>query len=269
VTVHVGLTLPSFVDDPAIPLAVARAAEAAELDGVFVFDHVFRGAASSPRPALEGIALLGAVAAATSRISVGTLVARVTLRPPAVLAAALATAARIAPGRVIAGVGAGDHESRAENEEYGLGFGDLDFRVDALRAAVSAVRAAGVPTWVGGTHRRVREVAASSDGWNRWGGPPGVFARQAADVRAAAGERPFTVSWGGLVLTAADDAALAGKRARHRPGGHVLAGPPERLAEQLAPYTGAGAAWLVLGPLDSSDPRNADLLAEVRSLLRA
>src|SRR4029079_6104522 len=41
--VNVGLTLPSFVDDPEVPLAVAHAAEAAGLDAVFVYQHVWRG----------------------------------------------------------------------------------------------------------------------------------------------------------------------------------------------------------------------------------
>ena len=38
----VGLTLPSFVEDPEIPIRVAREAEAAGVDGVFVYDHLFR-----------------------------------------------------------------------------------------------------------------------------------------------------------------------------------------------------------------------------------
>ena len=85
--VKVGVTLPSFVDDPAVPIHVARAAEAAGLDGVFVFDHLFRRAGDgSRRPALEGPTLLAAVAAATVRIDLGILVLRATLRPPATLA---------------------------------------------------------------------------------------------------------------------------------------------------------------------------------------
>ena len=45
----IGLTLPSFVTDPDVPLVVARAAEAAGLDGVFVYDHLFRRAPSGVR----------------------------------------------------------------------------------------------------------------------------------------------------------------------------------------------------------------------------
>ena len=68
--VRVGLTLPSFVEDPATPLAVARAAEDAGIHGVFAFDHLFRtSAAGALRPALECTALLGALATATRRIA--------------------------------------------------------------------------------------------------------------------------------------------------------------------------------------------------------
>src|SRR3712207_1424179 len=110
-----GLTLPNFVDDPDAAVAVARAAEAAGLDGVFGFDHLFRRTRDGTlRPALEGTAMLGAVAAETSRIAFGTLVARASLRPPATLVAAFDTLARIAPGRLIATVGAGDSLSREE-----------------------------------------------------------------------------------------------------------------------------------------------------------
>ena len=48
---------------------------------MFVYDHLWRGDPPNRRPALECFALLGAVAAETTRIGVGTLVARATLRP--------------------------------------------------------------------------------------------------------------------------------------------------------------------------------------------
>src|SRR3979490_1543386 len=127
--VRVGLTLPSFVEDPAIPIAGARAAEEAGLDAVFVFDHLWRGDPPNRRPALECFALLGAVAAETTRIQVGTFVARSTLRPPPMRATCFLTAQRVSNGRLIAGIGAGDSESRAENEAFGLEFGTMVDRV--------------------------------------------------------------------------------------------------------------------------------------------
>ena len=231
---RLGLALPSFVEDPETPLAVARAAEASGLHGVFVYDHVFRTAASGElRPALECTALAGAVASETRRIAVGPLVARATLRPPATLAAALDTLLRIAGPRVLVGLGAGDEESRAEMETFGLPFGTEADRVMALRRTTRTLRDRGYPVWIGGRARHVGLVAAEgADGWNRWGGS----GRTEHDAAA--------------------------KRERFHPGPNVLVGGPERVAEGLRAYVQAGARWIVAGPVDSSDPDNAAILGE-------
>ena len=122
--VRLGLTLPSFREEVEPLLEVAAAAEAAGLDGVFAYDHLFRyGADGEVRPALEFTATLGALAASTEGITIGSLVARATLRPPAVLANTFDTARRIAGDRVVAGIGAGDAESRDEMETFGYPFG--------------------------------------------------------------------------------------------------------------------------------------------------
>ncbi|MBM3661071.1 MAG: LLM class flavin-dependent oxidoreductase, partial [Actinobacteria bacterium] len=204
----VGLTLPSFVHDPDEVFAVVHAAEAAGLDGVFVYDHIFRVAKDGThRPALEMTALLSAVVAESSTIHVGVLVTRASLRPAALTALTLETADRISGGRVVTGIGAGDRESEHENEQFGLPFGSLDDRLAQLRAAVRASRDRGFPVWVGGLHAQVRALAAAeADGWNRWGGPVERFGGQAAEVRAAAVRDPFVCSWGGLVVLADTDA---------------------------------------------------------------
>jgi alkanesulfonate monooxygenase SsuD/methylene tetrahydromethanopterin reductase-like flavin-dependent oxidoreductase (luciferase family) len=142
---RLGLTLPSFVEDPEVPIAVARAAEAVGVDAVFVYDHVFREHPPPRRPALEAFTLLGAIAAETSTIAVGTLVARATLRPAAVLAHCFDTVQRVSNGRLIAGIGSGDHHSREENESFGLEFGTMADRIDALHDAVHAARERGYP----------------------------------------------------------------------------------------------------------------------------
>jgi alkanesulfonate monooxygenase SsuD/methylene tetrahydromethanopterin reductase-like flavin-dependent oxidoreductase (luciferase family) len=248
---RLGLTLPQFLDDVGPLVAVARAAEESGLDGVFVFDHLFRvGAAGVPRPSQEMAATLGAVVAETDRITVGTLVARVPLRPPAVLAAVFDSARRMAGDRIVAGLGAGDHESRPEHEQFGPPYESVAFRVAQLRAATEAVRATGVPVWIGGRHPDVVALALeAADGWNVWGGDPAeVAARMAVDVGARragagagagaerAGERPFTTSWGGVV----DLASLS--------------------AERLDGLLGVDVDWVVLGARAPGDP------ADVRRL---
>ena len=264
-TVKVGITLPSFRDRVAPSLAVANAAEACGLDGVFAYDHLFRrDREGNRRPAIEMFALMGAVAGATTRVTVGSLVARATLRPPATLANGFDTLARVlGRERLLVAIGAGDGESREENETFGLEFGSVADRVAALRDAVDVARDRGYPVWVGGSDPAVREVAAAhADGWNRWGSGVERFREQAANLTVAAARSPFTVSWGGLVVLADDDDAAAAKAERLRVGDHVIVGGPDLVAGALRAYMEAGAEWLIIGPIDSSDPDNARILGE-------
>lgn len=273
---RLGITLPSFRAEPEPVLAVARAAEAAGLDGIFAFDHLFRekGAAdqSEIRPALELLTTMARVAAETSTITVGSLVARASLRPPATLVAGLDTIARIAPGRLIAGIGAGDDESARENATFGVEPSDP---LTCLGEAADHLRGRGYAVWIGGASPAVARLAATgSDGWNLWGGPPDRFARRVIHTRAErekAGLDPstFEFSWGGLHVGAPTQAEAEAKAQRLVPGrDDVLVAGPERLAEAVADYAAAGAGWVILGPIDSADPDNATLLGEsVRPLL--
>jgi alkanesulfonate monooxygenase SsuD/methylene tetrahydromethanopterin reductase-like flavin-dependent oxidoreductase (luciferase family) len=264
---RIGLALPSFVDDPEIPIRVARAAESAGLDGVFVYDHIWRDIPPPRRPALECFTLLGAVAAETSRIHVGTLVARATLRPPASLAVAFETAQRISGGRLIAAIGAGDAQSRPENEAFGLPFGTTASRIAALRDAARAAHGRGFPVWVGGKATVVREIVALADGWNWWGGTAEQFGEQSALVRAVA--PTATLTWGGLLLLGRNDDHATEKARDRRVGEDVVFGGPESVADRLRAYSRAGAEWTILGPLDATDPENAIVLGEsVAPLLR-
>jgi alkanesulfonate monooxygenase SsuD/methylene tetrahydromethanopterin reductase-like flavin-dependent oxidoreductase (luciferase family) len=271
--IRLGLTLPSFRDRPDPALAVAQAADAAGLDAVFAYDHLFRRTADGARrPAIELLALMGAVAASTRRVAVGSLVARASLRPPAVLANGLDTVARIAgANRTLAAIGAGDEQSREENESFGLGFGTIEDRLSVLRDTVVAARDRGYPVWVGGRDPAVRALAAAqADGWNLWGGTgPERFAARATDLRTAAARSPFTISWGGLFVVGVDERAARAKAERLGAASHVHVGGPERTADRLRRYADAGAEWLIVGPIDSSDPENAHLLGEEVSPLLA
>jgi alkanesulfonate monooxygenase SsuD/methylene tetrahydromethanopterin reductase-like flavin-dependent oxidoreductase (luciferase family) len=247
VTIRVGLTLPSFVDDPEIPIAVARAAEDAELDGVFVYDHLWRGDHPNRRPALECFAMLGALAAETRRVHIGPLVARATLRPAATLANSFATVQRVSGGRLIAAIGAGDSLSRHENEAYGLAFGSMVDRVNELHAAVRAAAKHDYPVWIGGRAAPVLQMVSVADGWNSWGTDPVRFEREAAIVRQIAPHAVLT--WGGLARPL-EEGAVA-------------------LAERLQPYVDRGATWIILGPIDSGNPANAAVVGELRARLVA
>ncbi|HEV8623774.1 MAG TPA: LLM class flavin-dependent oxidoreductase [Acidimicrobiia bacterium] len=291
--VRVGLTLPSFQSEPDRVLAVARVAEDAGLDGVFLFDHLFRrrgdAAGAERRPALELLTMTAAVAATTERVAVGTLVARATLRPPATLRAAFDTLACIAPGRIIAGLGGGDDESLAEDTAFGVLPGDpapassgtatLEpgaYRLDRLEATVEALVGRAYPVWVAGVSPgAVRIAAERADGWNRWGGLPASFGAAAERVRAEVANSKrhpdaFTSTWGGLAVLGTTRAEAEAKRDRlggDRPD--VVWGDPPRVAEAIAAYAAAGADWVILGPIDSANPSNAALLGKAVELMRA
>jgi alkanesulfonate monooxygenase SsuD/methylene tetrahydromethanopterin reductase-like flavin-dependent oxidoreductase (luciferase family) len=245
--VRIGITLPSFRHDPGPVVAVAREAEEAGLDGVFLFDHMFRlDAAGRPRPAHELGAMLGAVVAATSTITVGSLVARATLRPAAVLAAMFASARRIGGDRLVAGLGVGDRESLPEHDQFGPPFASLDARLAQLRAAAEAIQAVGVPVWIGGRHARVQSLAFElADGWNRWGGSAADLAETlATDLGALEPRRRerFATSWGGVV--------------------DLRTTTPEELRSLLA----TGMHWVIVGPRHPEDP---DSVRRLRDLVAA
>ena len=265
--VRVALALPSFVDDPEIPIALARSAEDAGLDGVFAFDHLFREGPGGRRSALDCMTLLGAVASETAAIALGPLVARVTLRHPSVLAAALDTLQRVSGGRVIAALGAGDGQNARENAEFGLPFGTRSERVHALSAALSATRGHGFPVWVGGSAAGLRDVVAVADGWNRWGGTAGDFERDVTLLRAAVPDS-VTFTWGGLAVLGATDETAAAKAEGLSPSAGTIVGGPGAVAAALRAYVAAGAEWVVVAPVDSSGADNPALLGDVAARLR-
>src|SRR5260370_16391274 len=66
----------------------AKAAEKAGFDLVTVMDHLYqiRGIGPETEPMMEAYTTLGAIAASTTRVKVGTLVTGLTYRNPAILA---------------------------------------------------------------------------------------------------------------------------------------------------------------------------------------
>jgi F420-dependent oxidoreductase-like protein len=98
-------------------VSVARAAENAGLDTVWVADHPIQSdPASRPdEPMLEAYTLLGLLAGQTRRVRLGTLVTGVTFRPPALLVKAVTTLDVISGGRAWLGIGAGYNGEEARD----------------------------------------------------------------------------------------------------------------------------------------------------------
>lgn len=288
---RIGVSLPVFTADPARPLEVARRVAELGFDGVFSPDHLFPPSLHPPsgpdRPALEAFTLLAAVAARHPRLHVGTLVARVTLRPPGLLAKQAAALDQMSGGRAILGLGTGDRASRAEHEMYGIPFpspadrlGRLGETVDALRrlfggetwpGGVHVPRLTGplLPPgspelWVGGRSEAVLGVAARvADSWNGWGLDVEGFAARAARLRELAGDRPVSPTWGGVALVGEDAAELerllAERSSKGLPVTGVWIGTAGELRVFVEALSHAGASWFVVLP--AGPPDRLDVIA--------
>jgi len=108
---------PGANDWPALRDAILRA-EADGYDTTWVFDHFDGAMIQGDRPMLECFTLLGALAEATTTIGLGTLVANVANRHPAVLAAAASSVQRISGGRLTLGLGAGTAPNSKWSDEH-------------------------------------------------------------------------------------------------------------------------------------------------------
>jgi len=122
-------------DWPVLRDAILRA-EADGYDTTWVFDHFDGATIQGDRPMLECFTLLGALAAATTTIGLGTLVANVANRHPAVLAAAASSVRRISDGRFILGLGAGTSPASKWSEEQHIRHIPLQADIADRHAAV-------------------------------------------------------------------------------------------------------------------------------------
>ena len=261
---RVGVTLPQFRLEPDAALATARRAEQAGLDGVFVFDHLWP-LGSPERPALHSYTLLGALAAETSSISLGTLVARVGLVPDAVLVHAFETLHRMIGERLIAAVGTGDSGNKPENLAYGVPFAPVADRLDRLRACLTELRLRGITAWAGGNSPAVRRVASdSADAWNGWGRSADEFLDDTSTVDARC-----DVTWGGQVLVGGDDAHAADLLARHGTRDGLVHGNVDDLAAHLRTLALGGTTWAVCAPIDiAADVTAVDRVVAARDAAR-
>ncbi|HEX5014752.1 MAG TPA: LLM class flavin-dependent oxidoreductase [Candidatus Limnocylindrales bacterium] len=136
----VGLVLPQSPDDGSGGtwreiLEMARLAESGGADSVWVCDHFLYRPADRPQVGYhEAWTLVSALAAATERVEIGTLVLATSFRPPGLLAKMAATANDIAAGRLILGLGCGWYE--AEYTAFGYPF---DHRVARFEEALEII----------------------------------------------------------------------------------------------------------------------------------
>jgi probable F420-dependent oxidoreductase len=201
-----GCHLPAFgqASTRDVVLGFARAMERLDYDSLWVSDHVvvpWRIASRYPYSQtgdfplapttdfLEPLTLLSLVAGATERVGLGTSVLVLPHRHPVLVAKVAATLDRVAPGRLILGVGVGWMQE--EVELFGVPYPQRgawsDEAIRVMRACWSPEErtshagrffrfrdlgcfpkpARPIPIWVGGdTPAALRRVAALADGWH-------------------------------------------------------------------------------------------------------
>lgn len=285
---RVGVQLPEVERSVRWPelLDMARRAEDVGLDSIWVGDHLlYRFADGSTRGPWESWSLLSALAAVTSRVTLGPLVAATAFRGPALLAKQAATLDEISGGRFVLGLGAGWNP--VEFAAYGLPF---DHRIARFEEAFTIIRSllrdgyvdvvgqyyaardcelvprgpsiGGPPLMIGSLGPRMLAATAPHlDAWNAWYADTSNTAAGAlaageglTAALAAAGRAPDEVARtvavlvrlsGGTGRTMGDTSSLQDVV--------PLAGGPDEIAAGLLAYASAGITevQLVLDPITS------------------
>jgi F420-dependent oxidoreductase-like protein len=168
VTIKLGLQIPNFSYGTGVaelfPTVIAQAqeAETAGFDSVFVMDHFYQlpGLGTPDQPMLEAYTALGALASATERLQLGTLVTGNTYRNPTLLAKAITTLDVVSQGRAVLGIGTGWFE--LEHHSLGFEFGTFTERFNKLDEALQIIlpMLKGERPTFSGKYYRVNEAMA-------------------------------------------------------------------------------------------------------------
>jgi len=270
-------------------LALATAAEAAGLDGLFRSDHYRSIMRGDPTGSLDAWTTLAAIAARTERLRLGTMVSPVTFRPASVLAKAVTTVDHISDGRAELGIGAGWFE--AEHETYGFPFPTTRERLDELDRQLAEIvrhwteapeiqpkplQRPRPPIIVGGTAkpRTVAAAVAHADEYNTvW--PTVAEARDRKrvldDAAAAAGRDPLRFSMMTGCVVGRDEGDLRDRLTQFKEltgnDTPAISGTVEQVVERLREYEAAGVERAMLQHLVHEDVEMVAVLGEVAAQL--
>ena len=296
---RVGIQLPEVERVVRWPelVAMARLAEDVGFDSLWLGDHLlYLAADGTTRGPWEAWTTLAAIAASTTRIRLGPLVAATAFHSPAMLAKLAATVDEISGGRLTLGLGAGWNE--VEFEAFGFPF---DHRIDRFEEAFTVIRTllregsidfdgryvqarhaelrppparpGGPPLLIGSTGPRMLRITMPyADAWNAWykdfGNRPEGLGPLLAKVDEACrevGRDPAEVARTVAVLI-----QLPGGRGRVMGDAGAAAIPPLRgdadeLAEDLRAFARAGIAGVQL----VVDPITTDSIEALAPVLAA
>jgi probable F420-dependent oxidoreductase len=297
---RVGIQLPEVEREVRWPeyVAIARAAEDTGFDTVWLGDHLlYRYDDGDVRGPWEVWTMLSAIAASTSRIKLGPLVASTAFHTPAMLAKLAATVDEISQGRLVLGLGAGWND--VEFAAFGYPF---DHRIDRFEEAFTIVRtllrdgaidfegryfqareaellprphqAGGPPLMVGSIGPRMLHITLPHvQLWNVWfsdtdNTPEGLqpHLRLVDEIAREVGRNPAEIERTVAVLVRMPDGkgrkSLYSKRKQPTP----VEGSPAQIADALRAFAAIGVAevQLVVDPItresiEALGPMLADL----------
>lgn len=285
----------------------ALAAEEAEWDSIWTWDHVLAIFGPWEQPIFEGWSVLAALGPITSRVRLGLMVGANTFRNPGLTAKLATTLDHVSGGRAVLGIGGAwfEREHDAFGIDFGVGIGE---RLDRLDESVMLMRRlldgehfshegrfytfrdalceprpiqAHLPILVGGSGPRktLRTVALRADGWNTAGTVVEVRANLAilAEHCAAAGRDIATIEKTiSFPILIRDDRATAQgpyqALLEHNGIAEMrsspgLLGPPAKIADALRPYLELGFQTVIVRMPAPYDRQTIDRMVEVRELL--
>jgi hypothetical protein len=163
------ISLSGELADPKVVAGVAVLAEEAGWDGVFVWDHLWNRTLA---PFADPFVTLAAIALATDRVRIGTLVTALSRRRPQLVAQSTTSLDRVSDGRMVLGLGLGvdshgeysafdepaaDDRARAKALDSGIDVlkqmlaGEPVASADGRITTVASVQQPRVPIWIAGT----------------------------------------------------------------------------------------------------------------------